>query len=113
MFVCSAFLSLHGLAIGINVFGIRYSTYMSEVYRAGIDAVPKVQWEAATALSMSRRRTWVAAVIRQTLRATIPALGNHAVPMFKDTPFLLIIGVVEMVNAGLIFGGNTTATSNR
>jgi len=36
----------------------------------------------------------------------VPALGNYAISMFKETPFLLMIGVVEMVQAGLIFGGN-------
>lgn len=107
LFAYYAFLSLDGITIGILIFGIHYSTYMSEVYRAGIDAVPQGQWEATTALSMSTRRTWTAVIIPQALRATIPALGNYAVSMFKDTPFLLVIGVVEMVNAGLIFGGNT------
>jgi len=107
LFAYYTFLSLDALTIGVIVFGIHYSTYMSEVYRAGIDAVPKGQWEATTALSMSTRRTWTAVVIPQALRATIPALGNYAVSMFKDTPFLLVIGVVELVNAGLIYGGNT------
>ncbi|MCY1158624.1 MAG: ehuD [Citricoccus sp.] len=106
LFAYYAFLMFDAMTIGIVVFGIHYSTYMSEVYRAGIDAVPKGQWEATTALSMSTRRTWAAVVIPQALRATVPALGNYAISMFKDTPFLLVIGVVEMVNAAQIFGGN-------
>ncbi|MDO5745034.1 MAG: ectoine/hydroxyectoine ABC transporter permease subunit EhuD [Micrococcaceae bacterium] len=107
LFAYYAFLSLDGVTIGVIIFGIHYSTYMSEVYRAGIDSVPKGQWEATTALSMSTGRTWMAVIIPQAVRATVPALGNYAVSMFKDTPFLLVIGVVELVNAGLIFGGNT------
>ncbi|NUL45735.1 ectoine/hydroxyectoine ABC transporter permease subunit EhuD [Cellulosimicrobium funkei] len=106
LFAYYTFLMFDAITIGIVVFGIHYSTYMSEVYRAGIDAVPKGQWEATTALSMSTRRTWTAVVIPQALRATVPALGNYAISMFKDTPFLLVIGVVEMVNAAQIFGGN-------
>jgi polar amino acid transport system permease protein len=106
LFAYYTFLAFDAITIGIVVFGIHYSTYMSEVYRAGIDAVPKGQWEATTALSMSTRRTWTAVVIPQALRATVPALGNYAISMFKDTPFLLTIGVVEMVNAAQIFGGN-------
>lgn len=106
LFVYYMLTSVDAVTIGVVVFGIHYSTYMSEVYRAGIDSVPKGQWEATTALSMSTRRTWTAVVIPQALRATIPSLGNYAISMFKDTPFLLSIGVVEMVNAGLIFGGN-------
>ncbi|GAB3616242.1 ectoine/hydroxyectoine ABC transporter permease subunit EhuD [Okibacterium endophyticum] len=106
LFAYYAFLDVSPLTIGIIVFGIHYSTYMAEVYRAGIEAVPAGQWEATTALSMSRSRTWIAVIIPQALRATIPALGNYAISMFKDTPFLLSIGVVEMVQAGLVFGGN-------
>lgn len=106
LFAYYAFLQLDALTIGVIVFGIHYATYMAEVYRAGIDAVPSGQWEAATALSLPRGRTWVAVIVPQALRSTIPALGNYAISMFKDTPFLLTIGVVEMVQAGLIFGGN-------
>jgi len=106
MFAYFAFTSIDPMTIGVVIFGIHYSTYMSEVYRAGIEAVPAGQWEASTALSMSRTRTWVAVVIPQALRATIPALGNYAISMFKDTPFLVAIGVVELVQAGLEFGGN-------
>jgi polar amino acid transport system permease protein len=106
LFVYYMFTNISALTVGIVVFGVHYATYMAEVYRAGIDAVPKGQWEATTALSMSPRRVWTAVVIPQALRSTVPALGNYAISMFKDTPFLLSIGVVEMVNQGLIFGGN-------
>lgn len=93
------------IAIGIAIFGIHYATYMAEVYRAGIDAVPPGQWEAATALSMSRRRTWTAVIVPQAVRATLPALGNYVISMFKDTPFLSVILVVEMVRAAQLYGG--------
>jgi len=106
VFAYYTFNSLSAMTIGIVILGIHYSTYMAEVYRAGIDAVPAGQWEASTALSMSRGRTWVAVIIPQALRATVPALGNYAISMFKDTPFLVAIGVVELVEQGLIFGGN-------
>ncbi|GAB3562966.1 ectoine/hydroxyectoine ABC transporter permease subunit EhuD [Spelaeicoccus albus] len=106
LFAYAAFTSVSGLTIGIIIFGIHYSTYMAEVYRAGIEAVPPGQWEACTALSMSRARTWVGVVIPQALRATVPALGNYAISMFKDTPFLVSISVVEMVQAGLAYGGS-------
>ncbi|QTX05584.1 ectoine/hydroxyectoine ABC transporter permease subunit EhuD [Agromyces archimandritae] len=106
LFAYYLFLQVPPLTIGIVVFGIHYATYMAEVYRAGIEGVPAGQWEAATALSLPKRRTWFAVVIPQALRQTIPSLGNYAIAMFKDTPFLLTIGVVEMVQAGLVFGGN-------
>lgn len=106
LFAYYLFLDIGPVVIGIFVFGIHYATYMAEVYRAGIDSIPAGQWEAATALSLPRRRTWIAVIIPQALRATVPALGNYAISMFKDTPFLLAITVVELVQASLIFGGN-------
>lgn len=92
------------LVIGFIVIGIHYSTYMSESYRAGIDAVPPGQFEAATALSLPPVRTFAAVVLPQALRATIPSLGNYAVAMFKDTPFLFAISVVELVTSAQQFG---------
>lgn len=92
------------LQIGIVVLGIHYATYMAEVYRAGIDAVPVGQWEASRALSLSTTRTWRAVILPQAVRRVIPALGNYAVSMFKDTPFLFTITVVEMVTAAQQFG---------
>ena len=97
------------LVVGFIVIGIHYSTYMSESYRAGIDAVPPGQFEAATALSLPPVRTFTAIVLPQALRATIPSLGNYAVAMFKDTPFLFAISVVELVTAAKEFGGSTFA----
>ncbi|GAA5150553.1 ectoine/hydroxyectoine ABC transporter permease subunit EhuD [Microbacterium pseudoresistens] len=106
LFIYFAFTSIDPLVIGIVVFGVHYATYMAEVYRAGIDSIPVGQWEATTALSMSRRRTWVAVIIPQAVRATAPALGNYVISMFKETPFLATITVVDMLGAAQTYGGN-------
>lgn len=92
------------LSIGIWVLGIHYTTYMAEVYRAGIDSVPKGQWEAATALSLPRVRTWRAVVVPQAIRNTVPALGNYAISMFKETPFLFVIYIPELLNVAQNYG---------
>lgn len=95
------------LTIGIWVLGIHYMTYMAEVYRAGIDSVAQGQWEAATALSLPRARTWRAVIIPQAIRNTLPSLGNYAISMFKETPFLSFIFIGEMVRQATSYGGNT------
>jgi polar amino acid transport system permease protein len=95
------------LVVGCVVLGVHYATYMSEVYRAGIDAVPPGQWEAATALNLPRSRTWRDVVLPQAIRKTLPGLGNYAISMFKETPFLFAISVVEMFAAAQNFGANT------
>lgn len=91
------FTSVEPLTVGIVVLGVHYATYTSEVYRAYIDAVPKGQWEACRALSLTPRRTWQAVILPQAVRNVVPALGNYAIAMFKETPFLAVITVHEMV----------------
>jgi polar amino acid transport system permease protein len=84
---------------GVVVFGVHYACYAAEVYRAGIDAVPRGQWEAATALSLPRRRVWTSVILPQAVPRVVPALGNYTVSMLKETPLLLAIGVFDLVNA--------------
>lgn len=93
--------------VGAAVFGVHYATYMAESYIGGIASVDKGQWEAATALSLPRGRTWTGVVLPQAIRATLPSLGNWAIAMFKETPFLLAISVAEMVTVAQRYGGNT------
>jgi polar amino acid transport system permease protein len=94
-------------AIGVLALGVHYATYTSEVYRAGIDAVPRGQWEAATALSLPRSRVWLGVVLPQAIPRVLPALGNYVISMFKEVPLLLAIGVVEVVNAAREAGSGT------
>lgn len=102
----TVFSSVDPLVIGIIVLGIHYATYTSEVYRAGIDGVPKGQWEASRALSLSPVRTWRAVVLPQAVRNVLPALGNYAISMFKETPFLAVITVQEMVFEARKYGAD-------
>ncbi|WP_328725345.1 ectoine/hydroxyectoine ABC transporter permease subunit EhuD [Streptomyces sp. NBC_00259] len=85
------------LTTGTIAIGLHYSTYTAQVYRAGIDAVPAGQWEAATALSLPVHRTWVAVILPQAVRRIAPALGNYVIAMLKDTPLLAGISVLEML----------------
>ncbi len=70
------------------------------MYRAGIEAVPRGQWEAATALSLPRSRVWTGVVLPQAVPRVLPALGNYVISMFKEVPLLLAIGVVDVVGQG-------------
>jgi len=95
------------LMTGIVALGLHYATYCAEVYRAGIEAVPRGQWEAATALNMSRWRTTVGVVLPQAIPPVVPALGNYLVAMFKDTPLLSAITVVELLQQSKMIGSAT------
>jgi polar amino acid transport system permease protein len=99
--------SLSAMTAGVITLGVHYSCYYAEVYRAGIDSVPKGQWEACTALSLSPRRQWQAVVLPQAIRNVLPSLGNYVISMFKETPFLYLISVPELVLTATTIGGRT------
>ncbi|MEO6354376.1 MAG: ectoine/hydroxyectoine ABC transporter permease subunit EhuD [Burkholderiaceae bacterium] len=92
---------------GVVALGVQYSAYMSEVYRAGIDAIPRGQWEASAALNLSAWRTYQIIVIPQAIPRVIPALGNYLVSMMKDTPILSTITVIEMLSLANRIGDRT------
>jgi polar amino acid transport system permease protein len=100
-------LSLSALVTGIIGIGINYSAYTAEVYRAGIEGVPRGQWEAARALNFSAARVWTSVILPQAIPKVIPALGNYLIAMFKDTPILASIGVVEMLQRAQLIGSET------
>ncbi|OLB55606.1 MAG: ectoine/hydroxyectoine ABC transporter permease subunit EhuD [Ktedonobacter sp. 13_2_20CM_2_56_8] len=97
-------ISLSALVTGIIGIGLNYSAYTAEVYRAGIEGVPRGQWEAARALNFSHGQTWVRIILPQAVRKVIPALGNYLIAMFKDTPILASISVLEMLEQAQIVG---------
>lgn len=90
-------ISLPAFYTGILGLGLHYSTYLSEVYRSGIDAVPRGQWEAAVALNYSKADTWRSVILPQAIPPIIPVLGNYLIVMFKETPILSAITMVELL----------------
>ncbi|GAB4353405.1 MAG: ectoine/hydroxyectoine ABC transporter permease subunit EhuD [Immundisolibacter sp.] len=95
------------LATGILALGLHYSAYTAEVYRAGIEHVPRAQWEAAQALNLSPAHTWRAVILPQAVPPIIPALGNYLIAMIKDTPMLAAITVLELLQTAKLIGAET------
>ena len=89
---------------GVLALGLHYSTYCSEVYRAGLENIPRGQWEAAIALNLSPLRTFKDIIVPQAIPPIVPALGNYLIAMFKDTPLLSFIAVVEIMQEAKIIG---------
>lgn len=98
---------ISAFATGAIALGVHYAAYCSEVYRSGIDGVPRGQWEAAAALNLSGFQTYWRIVIPQAIPPVIPALGNYLVAMFKDTPLLSAITVLELLQTAKIIGAET------
>lgn len=98
---------LPAMVAGILGLGLHFSTYCSEVYRAGLDGIPRGQWEASVALNLSPYRTYRDIIVPQAIPPVVPALGNYLIAMFKETPLLSAIAVVEMMQEAKIIGSET------
>lgn len=82
--------------------GIHYACYASEAYRAGIESVPKGQWEASTSLNLRIQTTWRSVILPQAVPRSLPPLGNYFVAMFKDAPIgsaITVAGVLAVARA--------------
>ncbi|CAM5207868.1 Polar amino acid transport system permease protein OS=Castellaniella defragrans OX=75697 GN=HNR28_000823 PE=3 SV=1 [Castellaniella defragrans] len=100
-------LKLSGFVCGVFVMGIHTGSYMAEVYRAGIDAVDKGQWEAAIALNYGKWPIWRHIILPQAIPPMIPSLGNYLVLLFKDSALLSTITVLDMMGQALLFSSMT------
>ncbi len=97
-------ITLPPVTTGILALGIYNSVLCAEVYRAGIQAVPRGQWEAATALNLSTYRTFRDIIIPQSLPPIVPALGNYLIAIFKETPLLSFVAVAEIMQISKLIG---------
>src|SRR3546814_19686220 len=75
---------LPALTAGVLAIGVHYATYCSEVYRAGLENIPRGQWEASIALNLSPYRTFRDIIIPQAITPVVPALGHYLVALFKE-----------------------------
>src|ERR671919_1141706 len=85
---------------GIIALTITYGAYMAEVYRAGIEAVPQGQTEAARSLGMSQGQAMRFVIVPQAVRTVIPPLLNDFIALMKDTSLVSFLGLTEVVGAG-------------
>ncbi|MCZ0702704.1 polar amino acid transport system permease protein [Natronobacillus azotifigens] len=94
-------ITLSSFASAVIGLGIHFSTYIGEIYRAGIESVGKGQWEAATALNFSKRDKWTKIILPQAFPPTIPMIGNYFIIMFKEVPLASTVGA-----AGIMYMAN-------
>lgn len=95
---------IDALPAAIIALGLHYAAYCSEVYRAGLASVPRGQWEACVALNLGPIATLRKIIIPQALPPVLPALGNYLIALFKDTPLLSAISVVELMQTAKTMG---------
>ena len=85
---------------GVLSIALTYGAYYAEVYRAGLEAVPLGQTEAAQSLGMSRAVALRHVIVPQAVRKVVPPMLNDFIALMKDTSLVQVIGVVEVVKAG-------------
>lgn len=96
--------TLSPFTCGVIALGLHFSTYISEVYRSGIDSVDKGQWEAARALNYPTKLQWTKIILPQALPPMIPMLGNYLIILFKEVPLAATIGVVGIMRLAQDYG---------
>lgn len=99
--------TLPALVVGTLGLSIYFSGYLAEVFKAGIDAIPTGQAEAAKALGMSRTDIVFFILAPQMLRNVAAPVGNYFVSILKATPYLAVIAVPEMLGSALDVASNT------
>lgn len=95
--IWKGFAGIPVIVLGVFALAFNYGAYMTEVFRAGIQAVPRGQLEAAAALGMTDRLRMTRIVLPQAIRIVIPAIGNEFIAMIKDSSLVSVVGVQELL----------------
>jgi len=85
------------LVAAVAGFGLSYGAYMADVFRAGIEAIPKEQGEAARSLGMNSQQAMQQIILPQAFRTIIPAIGNQTLGMLKDTSLVSVLAISDIL----------------
>lgn len=92
--------SMGRLTATIVAFSINYACYFSEIYRGGIESIPRGQYEAGQVLGMTKRQIFFKVVLLQVIKRITAPMGNEIITLVKDTSLARIIGIYEVIWAG-------------
>ncbi len=98
---------LSGPAAAILAMSICYGAYMAEIFRAGIQSIPKGQMEAALALGLSRGQTMQRVILPQTIKVILPPIGNEFIALLKDSSLVSILAVADLLRRGREFASTS------
>ncbi|HYD39413.1 MAG TPA: amino acid ABC transporter permease [Anaeromyxobacter sp.] len=86
----------HRLAAVIVAFAVNYAAYFAEIYRGGIQSIPKGQWEAAKVLGFTRADAFFRVIVPQVVKRILPASANEVITLVKDTALAQVVGLAEL-----------------
>ncbi len=92
---------------GVLGLTMNYTAYMAEVFRSGIQAIPKGQWEAGASVGMSRRLMLRRIILPQAIRIIVPSIGNFFVSIFKDSALVSVITMRDLMFSGQLLASAT------
>jgi polar amino acid transport system permease protein len=84
----------------IVAFSINYACYFSEIYRGGIESIPRGQYEAGQVLGMTKQQIFFKVVLLQVIKRITAPMGNEVITLVKDTSLARVIGIYELIWAG-------------
>ena len=87
----------------IVAFVINYACYFSEIYRGGIESIPRGQYEAGQVLGMTKSQIFYKVVLLQVVKRIVPPMGNEVITLVKDTSLARVIGIYEVIYLGQNF----------
>lgn len=102
-------ITLDRFTAAVLAFIINYAAYYAEIFRGGITAVPKGQFEAISVLGIGKVRGFFKIIIPQVIKIVLPSIGNEVIALVKDTSLVYVIGLGELLRAGQI-AANTYAS---
>ncbi|MDY5051121.1 MAG: amino acid ABC transporter permease [Candidatus Mucispirillum faecigallinarum] len=89
-------ITLDRLPAALIAFTLNYAAYFAEIFRGGLMAIDKGQYEAAKVLGFNKIQTFIHIIIPQMIRVSLPALSNEAITLVKDTSLLYVISIAEI-----------------
>jgi len=105
-FALGSLLHLDGFLAAVISMSFCYGAYLGEIFRAGIQAVPRGQMEAALALGLSRSQAIWLVVIPQTVKIILPAIGNEFIALLKDSSMVSVMALVDLLRLAKNYGSN-------
>lgn len=101
------FVKIPDILSAIIAMAVCYGAYMGEVFRAGIQSIPKGQMEAALSLGMSRGQAMRQVILPQAFKVVLPPIGNEFIALLKDSSLVSIIAVADLLRRGREFASET------
>lgn len=95
--------SIPRMTATLVAFSVNYACYFSEIYRGGIESIPRGQFEAGQVLGMSRSQIFFKVILLQVVKRILPPMSNEIITLVKDTALARVIGIYEVIWAGEAF----------